>query len=195
MPADPPTLALLRTPCKVLRAANDSGERRPSEIRLVVVHSTEGGTARSNALWFAKPSTKASTQLVVDNRGCYRCVPDLVIPWGAPGANRHGLHVEHVGFTAWDRETWLEHRPTLERAAAKVGRWCWLYRIPRRWLTVAELKAGKRGLCTHADASAAFPPNDGHHDPGPGFPKAYYLSRVKHFYGLLAAERATGADS
>jgi len=191
----PDPLALMRTPCRVLRAANDSGPRRPAEIRLVVVHSTEGGTAHSNAAYFHDPDTKASTQLVVGDDTCYRCVPDLVIPWGARGANRHGLHVEHVGYARWERETWLEHRSMLERSAAKVGRWTWLYRIPRRWLTVEQLKDGRRGLCTHADASIAFPPNDAHHDPGPGFPKAYYLSRVKHFYGLLAAERASGAGT
>jgi hypothetical protein len=158
----------------------------------VVIHSTEGGTARSVADYFARVTTRASTQLVVDDKGCYRCVPDLVIPWGAPGANRRGLHIEHCGFARWTRAEWLDHRPTLARSAAKAARWCWLYRIPRRWLTVAELKAGRRGFVTHAQCSIAFPPNSGHHDPGAGFPQDTYMMLVRRYYAQLAAERAAG---
>lgn len=188
---DPPTIA----PCHPRRAAHDSGPRRASEIRLVVIHSTEGGTAASVAAYFARPSTRASTHLVVDDRVCYRCVPDLVIPWGAPGANRHGLHVEHCGFARWTRAEWLRHRPTLERSAAKTARWAWSYRVPRRWLTVAQLRAGARGFVTHADCSRAFPPNDGHHDPGAGFPRDEYMRLVRAFHKQLADERAAGRET
>lgn len=182
----------LGAPCKVLRAANDSGPRRASDVRLVVIHSTEGGTALSVARYFARASTRASTQLVIDDDGCYRCVPDLVIPWGAPGANRHGLHIEHCGFARWNREEWLRHRATIERSAIKAARWCWQYGIPRRWLTLGQLKGGEPGFCTHAQCSVAFPPNSGHHDPGGGFPKPLYMQLVRKHYAKLAAERAAG---
>lgn len=190
-PALSPALARYLRPCKRRRARWDSGPRKASWVRHVVIHSTEGGTAQSVAADFAtRPRERgASTQLVVDDRECYRCVPDLVIPWGAPGVNRSGLHVEHCGFARWSRAEWLAHLPTLERSAAKAARWCWTFRIPRRWLTVAELKAGKAGLCRHVDASRAFPPNAGHHDPGEGFPRDVYLALVKRFYRELVAER------
>jgi hypothetical protein len=185
----------LDAPCKQWRAANDSGARRPSAIGLVVIHSTEGGTAPSVAAYFARATTRASTQLVVDDLACYRCVPDLVIPWGAPGVNRRGLHIEHCGYARWTREQWLAHDRTLERSAAKAARWCWLYRIPRRWLSLAELKAGRKGFCTHAQASKAFPPNAGHHDPGSGFPRDVYMQLVRKHYKALADERAAGAQT
>lgn len=191
----PPLADHVWKPCKARRAANDSGPRRPSAIGLIVLHSTEGGTAASVASYFARSSTHASTQLVVDDDGCYRCVPDLVIPWGAPGANYRGLHIEHCGFARWGRAQWLTHRRTLERSAAKAAKWCWLYRIPRRYLTTAELKAGRRGIVTHAQCSQAFPPNSGHHDPGAGFPKDVYLAAVKRYYAELVAERAAGAGT
>lgn len=175
-------------PCKPLRARHDSGPRRATDVRLVVVHSTEGGTAESVARYF-HTTAQASTQLVVDDAECYRCVPDLVIPWGAPGANRSGLHVEHCGYARWSREEWLEHEPMLRLSAAKCARWCYHFRIPRRWLTVEQLKAGKRGFCTHADASKAFPPNAGHHDPGSGFPKALFMQYVRRAYAELIATR------
>jgi N-acetylmuramoyl-L-alanine amidase-like protein len=184
-----PELARLLRPCKVRRARHDSGPRSAGTIRHVVLHSTEGGTASSVATYFAT-SARASTQLVVDDRECYRCVPDLVIPWGAPGVNRTGLHVEHCGFARWSREEWLAHDATLRRSAAKVARWCLRYGIPRRLLTVDELRAGQAGICTHRQASIAFPPNDGHVDPGDGFPRAHYLALVRRFYRELAATRA-----
>lgn len=176
-------------PCKQRRARHDSGPRRASAIRQIVIHDTEGGTARSVAAFFAT-TAQASTQLVVDERECYRCLPDLTIPWAAPGANTSGLHVELCGFAHWTLAEWMEHRSTLDRAAYKCARWAFAYRIPRRWLTVAELRAGARGFTTHADASIAFPPNDGHHDPGPHFPRAMFLARVRdHYRAILAASK------
>jgi hypothetical protein len=177
----------LGAPCKVRRARWDSGARRAADIRYIVIHDTEGGTAQSVAAYFAtvKREHGASTQLVVDERECYRCLPDLVIPWGAPGANTHGLHVEHCGFARWTREDWLARRTMLDRSAFKTAKWCWQYRIPRRWLSVEQLRGGVRGFCTHADASRAFPPNDGHSDPGAGFPRDVYMGLVRKHYAEL----------
>ena len=129
--------------CKRRRAKHDSGPPNASAIRHVVVHATEGGTAASVAAFFAT-TARASTQLVVDDLECYRCVPDLVIPWGAPGVNTSGLHVENCGFARWTRETWLEHDAMLLRSAAKAALWCWTFGIPRRWLTVTQLREGRR---------------------------------------------------
>jgi len=184
-----PELAALLRPCKRRRAAHDSGVRSSSWIKHVLIHSTEGGTAASVAAFFAT-TAQASTQLVIDDRECYRCVPDLVIPWGAPGANRSGLHIEHCGYARWTRADWLRHRPMLERSAAKAAQWCQVYRIPRRWVTPAELARGVAGFATHADASIAFPPNGGHHDPGLGFPRDLYLELVQRYYRELTAPRA-----
>ncbi len=188
MPLPPATRKLL-APCRPKRAAHDSGPRRPDSLDLVVIHSTEGGTAAGVASFFSVPSTEASTQLVIDDKECWRCVPDLVIPWGAPGANRRGLHIEHCGFAKWSREEWLLHRPTLDRSAAKAARWCWLYGIPTRWLTIGQLRAGERGFTTHAHCSVAFPPNAGHTDPGGGFPKPLYMQLVRKYLAQLSADR------
>lgn len=185
----PPELARLLKPCRQRRAKHDSGPRQASWIRHIVIHSTEGGTAQSVAAFFAT-SAQASTHLVIDDATCYRCVPDLVIPWGAPGVNRTGLHIEHCGYARWSRAEWLRHKPTLERSAAKAALWCWTYRIPRQWVTIAALKNGGAGLLTHADASQAFPPNGGHSDPGANFPRDTYLELVREYYRELAAQRA-----
>lgn len=178
----------VRKPCTPLRAKHDSGPRRASWIRHIVIHSAEATSAKGVAQFF-HTTAQASTQLAVDDKTCYRCVPDLTIPWGAPGVNRSGLHVELCGFARWTAGEWLTHGALLDRAAFKCAVWAWTYRIPRRWLTVAQLKAGVRGFCTHADASKAFPPNAGHHDPGVNFPKDEYMRLVRKHYAAIASER------
>lgn len=165
------------TVCTPLRAKHDSGPRRASHIRWVVVHSTEGGSAESVARFFAT-TAQASTQLVIDDVECIRCVPDLVIPWGAPGVNKGGLHIEHCGYARWTRKQWLQHDAILEVSAQHAARWAWQYRIPLRWIGARGLKLGLRGFTTHADASQAFTPG-GHTDPGAGFPRDLYLARVR----------------
>lgn len=186
-------------PCKSgPRAAHDSGIRRASDIDLIVVHTAEAAdssgldsTAEGVANFFALASTQASTQLAVDRDSCVRMLPDLVIPWGASGGNHDGLHVEICGRAGWTRATWLSatNVPMLERAAAKVAKWCWLYGIPRRWLTVAELLADKRGLTTHVDVNAAFK-RGVHWDPGPEFPRDWFLDRVRYWYAEIRKDRA-----
>lgn len=166
------------------RAAHDSGPRRSSAIRQVVIHSTEGGTARSVAVFFAT-TAQASTHLVIDDEECYRCLPDLVIPWGAPGVNTSGLHTEHCGYAKWTRAEWRVHMPMLRESAKHTAYWCWKYDIPRRWVGWVGLRLKRKGITTHADASRAFNTPGGHTDPGPGFPKDIYLGLVRDEYARL----------
>lgn len=171
------------------RAAHDSGPRKASQVRHVVLHSTEGGTAESVARFF-HTTAQASTQLVVDDDGCYRCLPDLVIPWGAPGVNTSGLHTEHCGFARWTRAEWLLHMPMLRLSAQHTARWCWQYGLPRRYVGGLALRLGRKGITTHADASKAFGTVGGHTDPGAGFPRDVYLDMVRDEYAKLKAAKA-----
>lgn len=167
------------------RAKHDSGPRAASAIRLVVIHDTEGGTAESVARFFAT-TAQASTQLVVDDEVCYRCVPDLVIPWGAPGVNTSGLHIEHCGWARWSRAEWMHHGRMLRHSAKHAAEWCVKYDIPRRWVGPWGLKLRRKGFTTHADASKAFG-GSGHTDPGPHFPKDFYMGLVREEYARLTA--------
>lgn len=160
-----------------MRAKHNSGPRKAKSIRLVVIHSAEGSTALGVANFFAT-SAQASTQLAVDDHGCFRMLGDLTIPWGAPGANLDGLHVEICGFAHWDEAEWLRHAAMLERTAYKVAKWCWRYAIPVRWLSDKQLANGTaHGLTTHAQVSRVFKKSD-HTDPGPNFPRRHFLRLV-----------------
>ena len=166
-----------------VRAAHHGGTRDMSEVDLIVLHSTEDSTAKSAADWFAttiegEPESKqpGSTQVVVDDTGCYRTLPDNVVPYGAPNVNIRGLHIEMAGFHDWTREQWLEHLPTIEKAAGQAAAWAAEYGIPLRFLDAAALRAGERGgVTTHLEATKAFTPG-GHVDPGPNFPLDTFFS-------------------
>ena len=65
----------------------------------------------------------------------------------------------------------------LRRAAALVREVAKRWDVPLRQLTVAEVRAGKRGICGHADVSKAFRQSD-HTDPGDAFPWAHFIALV-----------------
>lgn len=183
-------------PCGHKRAANDSGPRKAASIRLIVIHSAEASdnhgadsTAEGVANYFAMSSTQASTQLAVDRDSCMRMLPDLVIPWGAKGANSDGLHVEICGRAAWTRDSWLARDSMLRRAAWKCAKWCWQYDIPARWLTDKQLANGSlHGLTTHVQVNKVFQ-GGSHWDPGPSFPKDIYLVYVKKYLAEIKKVR------
>ena len=162
-------------------AYHNSGRREASDVKWIVVHDTEGGTAASVAKMFSHPSALASTHLVVDEFDCYRMLDDLLIPWGAPGANTNGYHIEHCGFARWSRAEWLKHDATLRRGAYKAALRCVRFNIPVRWVGPIGLRLGRRGLTTHADVSKWQSTPGGHTDPGANFPKDVYLSYVKQY--------------
>lgn len=166
-------------------AYHNSGHRPLSVIDLVVMHSTEGGTSRSVASYFTEAASGGSATLVVDDNSCYRCLTDAEIPWGAPGANYNGFHIEQCGYAKWLTSMWSKtHRRTLMRAAYKAAYHCRKYGITPRFLTAANLKAGMRnGITTHNECTAAF--GGDHHDPGTGWPRVLFMTMVKGYYVTL----------
>ncbi len=97
--------------------------------------------------------------------------------WG----NRLGVQYELCG-TQQTREQWLDlaSDATLWNAAKQMARDCKKYGLPVRKLTPAEMLAGQRGICGHADVTLAYGLGD-HMDPGAQFPWDVLLSRIAHF--------------
>jgi len=124
--------------------------------------------------------------LVGDDDHCYRCLADNVIPWGAPGANEQGFHIEQCGYAAWTAPEWKQHLGTLKRAAFKTAYHCHKFGIPVTFVTAAGLRAGKHGITTHAEVSKAWPNDSGnHHDPGTGWPRTSFMTWVRLYYKQL----------
>lgn len=173
--------------CKTTyKASKHSGTRPNSAVKWIVMHSTEGGTAASTARYFASAASEGSAHLVVDDKDCYRCLPNNAVPWAAPSANTQGFHIEQAGYAAWTTCEWEKHLPMLHRGAYKAALHCKVFKIPARFVDAAGLKKGLKGITTHAEVSKAFPNNQGnHHDPGVGWPRALFISLVKHYLSTL----------
>jgi hypothetical protein len=163
------------------KAYHHSGTRTRNQIIWVVLHDTEGGSAKGVAMYFSTSQSGGSVQVVVDDNTCYRVLSDLQIPWGAPGANEQGWHIEMCGFASWRNYMWRQtHRRTLHRAAYKVALHCKRFKIPVQFVDAAGLKQKKHGITTHAECTKAF--GGTHTDPGPGFPRTYFMSLVRMYY-------------
>jgi hypothetical protein len=66
----------------------------------------------------------------------------------------------------------------LRLSAGLVAELLQKYDLPAEFLSPDELRAGKRGITTHANVSKAFGQTT-HTDPGPDFPIGWYMDRVR----------------
>lgn len=175
-----------------LRAVHDSGAGNLTPTR-VVIHATcpdvgypaasAAGTAHGTALYFQNPASGGSAHYVCDGGREEHCVPDGVIAWHAP-PNEHSIGIEICAeggnyARSYTREQWLSAQvwPGVVRAAARTRELCARFGIPVTKLSVADLLAGRRGICGHVDVSQAWHQSD-HSDPGPGFPWSEFLAAV-----------------
>lgn len=166
---------------------------RTSAIRCVVVHdgeTDEGATAAEGmGNWFANPRAGGSTNKGTDPDSICTYMSDADTPWGAPGVNSDGLHVEQAGRAGQSASQWADSASlrTIENAAIVGAEWSLAHGIPPRWLTDAQIRDRRtRGFLTHRDATRAFGTAGGHTDPGPNYPRDYYMSRVRHHVARIA---------
>jgi hypothetical protein len=168
-------------------AFRQSGSRSTGAIRLLVLHDTEGGTAEGVARYFAGHEAGGSAHLVIDDTSCYRCLEDEVIPWGAPGANTNGFHIEQCGYASWSKARWMLHVRMLRRVAYKLAVHSHKFGIPLRFVTADELRhygvLGVSGVTTHLaiTESGIGGPGGTHTDPGDNYPLGFVLWLAKRY--------------
>lgn len=164
-------------------AIRSSGSRPTSDILWIVLHDTEGGSAKNVARYFATDAAGGSAHLVVDDQDCYRCLKNTEIPWGAPGANTAGFHIEQCGYAKWSTVIWRSHLKTLQRAAYKTAYHCHLFDLPPVFVPASGLKARQPGVTTHAECTRAF--GGDHSDPGRGWPRSFFMLLVRGYHDAL----------
>jgi len=149
-------------------------------IDVVVIHTMETserhGAALACAQWFASEASKVSAHYCVDADEIVQCVRDEDVAWHARGGNTNSIGIELAGFAAQRADEWDDaySRSVVARAAELTAEICERYAIPFRRLRAADLVGHHRGICGHADVSAAFGKSD-HWDPGTGFPWTRFL--------------------
>jgi N-acetyl-anhydromuramyl-L-alanine amidase AmpD len=151
--------------------------------RWITIHDMEmpeePDTAEGCAQMFAgKGSPIASCHFMVDSDSVVQGVDIDKIAYHAP-PNTGSVGIEHAGYAKQTRQQWMDPfgLAMIEQSAALCAWLCVTCDIPAVWRTPAQLQQGVPGLRTHADVATAFRRTD-HRDPGPAFPKDYYLQRV-----------------
>jgi len=146
-----------------VQARNHGGTQ--SSVNRIVIHGTVSHTT----------SREASAHYVVDQAHVIQCLSESTIAWQAP-PNTGAIGIELCDPQKGSASRWRDpdHEAMLHLAAKLTyeiaGRW----HVPLYKLTATQLRAGKRGVCGHADVSAAWHLTD-HIDPGTGFPWAHFM--------------------
>lgn len=163
----------------------------------VVIHCTAGPGqtcakgAQGTAKYFQDPKAGGSAHYITDLDETIQCAYDDVICWHAP-PNPHSLGIEMECSLAGDgKGHWgqTDHITMMHRTAKLVAQKCLQYGIPIVKLSVADLQAGKHGVCGHADVSKAFHQST-HTDPGSYFPWDQFMVWVKEEAALIAGVTA-----
>ena len=167
-------------------------------IDWLVLHSTVSpcvpGGARSIARYFRETITvPASAHYVTDPREAVQVTWDSVEAYHC-GYNRHSLGIEMCdnpgpmpsyapGSRLWrklrTRWRWADrnHRAMRAVTAKLVAQLCAAYDVPARFVGVGQLRAGRRGITTHANMSEAFHRST-HWDPG-AWPRYGFMRQVR----------------
>lgn len=158
----------------------DCGGDRQDRIDNIVIHSTEGGTAQGAAAYL-QHRPDGSAHVVVDDKDTYELQVPGRVTCGCAGFNTHVYHIEQAGFAAFSRGQWMNHIGTIRRCAYETARIAVRYNVPLRWLSPADLKAGKEGIATHATVTLSGVGTTTHTDPGKHYPRHVYMALVKRY--------------
>lgn len=183
------------------------GARDNRPIERVVIHSgvvkCERGGARKLARYFRQTTRDASAHYCIDPGEVIQGLYDSYVGYAAP-PNRHSLHIEMCDWpgpipagglfgklAAKLRRSWRwrnpEQRLMLRRTARLTAQLCASEGLPPRFLSPRALRAGKRGVTTHANVSDAFGQST-HWDPG-FWPQVRFMRWVRADHALITSGR------
>lgn len=153
-------------------------------IDRIVIHDMESAegfsTAEDVARWFAGSNAPmASAHKCFDADSMVECVHEQDTAFHAP-PNAHSLGNELAGKASQSRGDWLDPYgiKMLALVATSVAEQCKVHNVPVVKLNASDLLAGRRGICGHADVSAAWHQTS-HTDPGSNFPWDYFMKLVQ----------------
>lgn len=158
-----------------VHARGDGGPR--SRTQVVIIHATDNprSTAEGEAQYATHRADETSAHFYVDDHNAVQALRVDHIAWGALW---HGNQIS-VQFELCGLSNHLSDA-TMRQAAPLVAEVCRRYGIPVRKISASQVRNGVRGICGHADITAAFPEDHGTHtDPGPDFPWGRFIDYVR----------------
>lgn len=180
-----------------------SSPRHGATILWATLHSAEGARTVGSLFDFFNRNQNASSHAGADG---YQLsgpwVPDELAAWTLLNGNPRSLNLELCGFAHWTREQWLSEgwvdgvwnpRQMIRNAAAWVRQKCDRHNIPKRWLTLDQIRRGERGIIMHADYTYATGDGD-HTDLGKNFPRDVLLSDVNGSGGTTGDDEMLGDE-
>lgn len=154
---------------------------RTEQCDLIVIHTNEGPEGPTSAEGLAQylRGVDPGYHVVVDENSAVRCCEDDHTVWGAGGVNSRAWHLCLTGWSAQSVADWHDAESTaaIEIAAELVRQAAAKFGIPVQRIT--DPRGASRGICGHVDVSRYFTASMGHTDPGPAFPWAEFIDRVR----------------
>lgn len=145
-----------------------TGRRNGRTIRLLILHTTEGGTLVNDMSYAARRPELVSSSAYVGELGELGYgVPEADRPYTTGRWNDESLAAEIVGYAAWTEAQWRARPLQLEGITRLLVDWCRRHSIPPRWLTAEQITEGaskqsatpvagvNAGICDHLEANLA----------------------------------------
>jgi hypothetical protein len=170
---------------RFVQAPSHGGSFRAGQPTIIVIHSLEAPARRGLAWDLANgwiQTAGVSPHSMTDPGETVDLLSLSTVGWHCGNGNQVGIGLEVTGYAAWSFAQWTTGdafaavRLDAKRAAEVAAR----FGIPIRWLSLAQIRNGERGFCTHADISATLGGTN-HTDPGKGFPFAIFLQMVQQW--------------
>lgn len=152
--------------------ADSNGGLRAS-TQMIVIHATDDtGTAADEAHYATVRTDDVSAHFYTDDTETIQALDTDLIAYGCyPIGNSLSVQFELCGLSNQISDE------TMRQAAPIVARACAQYGIPMVKISSAQLVDGVKGICGHADVTAAW--NQGNHtDPGANFPWDTFIGYV-----------------
>lgn len=163
-------------------------------VHLVVIHSAEIGESLEGAEALQKACARgrppnadgtpslASWHYSVDANSICQSVREEDEAFHAPGCNPQSIGIELSGRARQNEAEWLDDfsTKTLELAAWLTARSLARYQLAVQFVSAVDLRLGRTGITFHSTVSKAWG-RSSHWDPGPGFPLAHFMERVRYY--------------
>lgn len=166
-------------------------------VTRVVIHSAvmdcEPGAARLLAEWNTNGTTGGSWHYAVDPAEVVQCSFDSYVCHHAP-PNGHSIGIEMADRAdhepkrnIWTMTRWARprQRRMLRRTAWLTAELCLAYDLPLVLMSPEALRAGRKGIVTHATVTAAFGQST-HTDPRT-WPKRRFMRLVRRHAAAVRA--------